>query len=79
MKNVFFSLMLFSSVVNAQPFRGNPTPNDTYTLYVFCPNNAVALSIYAPKASDVSVSGDFPGGFPPAKLARAIMVYGQYS
>ena len=63
--------MLFSSIVNAQPFRGNPTPNDTLHAVRILPNNAVALSIYAPKASDVSVSGDFPGGFPSVKLSKS--------
>ena len=71
MKNIFFSLMLLSAVVNAQPFRGNPTPNDTLHAVRILPDNAVALSIYAPKASDVSVSGDFPGGYPAVKLTKS--------
>lgn len=53
-----------------QPPRPNPIPNDTLHSVRVLPNNQVTLSIYAPQATDVSVSGDFPGGFPALKLAK---------
>jgi enterochelin esterase family protein len=71
MKKFFAALLLFSSVVSAQPFRGNPTPNDTLKSVRFLPGNNIIFIIYAPKADTVKVSGDFPGGYPATKLTKA--------
>ncbi|QJW92281.1 esterase [Spirosoma taeanense] len=63
--------MVFPLVAQAQPgFRTN-TPNDTLVSPKFLPDGRVQLNLYAPKASDVTVSGDFPGGFPAQKLTKA--------
>jgi enterochelin esterase-like enzyme len=71
MKQIFFLLLLLSSLSYAQPSRPAPTPNDTLHSVRVLPNNQVILSLYAPKASEVTVSGDFPGGFPAMKLTKA--------
>ena len=70
MKRILLSALCMYAVAYAQPFRGNPTPNDTLHSVRVLSDNAVVLSIYAPKASDVSVSGDFPAGFPALKLTK---------
>ncbi|GAB2575819.1 esterase [Spirosoma areae] len=54
----------------AQPGQPTNTPNDTLTSPKFLADGRVQLRIYAPKASDVTVSGDFPGGFPNQKLVK---------
>ena len=71
MNKLLLLCLLFSSITHAQPFNRNPTPNDTLQSVRILPDNTVVLSIYAPKATEVSVSGDFTGGFPPAKLLKA--------
>ncbi len=38
------------------------TPNDTLRSVEVAPDHKVTLRIYAPKASEVSVGGDFGGG-----------------
>ena len=70
MKELLLIFLLFSSTVHAQ-FNRSPTPNDTLQSVRILPNNGVVLSIYAPKASEVTVSGDFPGGFPSLKLSKS--------
>ena len=50
------------SRAEAQPRRRNPTPNDTLKSTVVAADHKVTFRIYAPKASEVSVSGDFGGG-----------------
>ncbi len=74
MKSRFLFLVLpcwaASSTVLAQPPRPTPTPNDTLQSVRVLPDNRVALSLYAPKASEVFVSGDFPGGFPATRLLK---------
>lgn len=71
MRKVFILLLFISSVTFAQPQRPAPTPNDTLqSVRIFAENN-VAFSIYAPKASAVSVSGDFSGGYPALQLTKA--------
>ncbi len=70
MKKLFFFLFLFSGLVQAQPFRGNPTPNDTLHAIRILPGNAVAFSLYAPNASAVSVSGDFLKEYKPLSLTK---------
>ena len=71
MKKLFAILLLFASAVHAQPFGGIRTPNDTLHSVKVLPDNQVVLSIYAPKADVVKVSGDFPGGFPGADLIKS--------
>jgi enterochelin esterase-like enzyme len=71
MEKLLAALMFISSVTCAQPFRGNPTPNDTLKSVRVLPFNQVVLSIYSPKAENVLVSGDFPGGYPPVKLSKS--------
>ncbi len=46
----------------AQFRRRNPTPNDTLKSTEVAADHKVTFRIYAPKASEVSVSGDFGGG-----------------
>lgn len=61
--------LFFSHQVVAQ-FNREPTPNDTLKSVRFHPDDTVTLSIYAPEASEVTVSGDFgfvPGGHPMEK------------
>ena len=55
----------------AQPGQRSNTPNDTLTSPKFLPDNRVQLRIYAPSATTVTVSGDFPGGFPRQELKKA--------
>jgi enterochelin esterase family protein len=62
-------IFAFSGEVMAQ-FGGVATPNDTLQSVRFQPDDEVTLSIYAPKASEVTVSGDFgfvPGGYKMSK------------
>ncbi|QHT70827.1 esterase [Rhodocytophaga rosea] len=47
-----------------------PTPNDTLKSPQVLSDHRVKISIYAPKASEVTVSGDFPGGSPSMKLEK---------
>ena len=46
----------------AQPTRRQPTPNDTLKSTEVSADHKVTFRIYAPKASEVSVSGDFGAG-----------------
>jgi enterochelin esterase-like enzyme len=59
-------LLLASSVMpraSGQPPRRQPTPNDTLRSTEVAPDHKVTFRIYAPKADEVSVHGDFgPGG-----------------
>ena len=71
MKNLLFLFMLVSFIVQAQPPRPTPTPNDTLHSVRILPDNRVILSVYAPKASEVTVSGDFKGGYPAIRLTKA--------
>ncbi len=68
---VFLAIfLLLPGLMNAQPgFRSN-TPNDTLVSPKFLSDGRVQLQIYAPKAADVTVSGDFPGGFSSQKLIK---------
>lgn len=58
------SLMLVTSIANAQTPQRQPMPNDTLKSPKVMADNRVAIQIYAPKASEVSVSGDFLPGKP---------------
>jgi enterochelin esterase family protein len=68
MKLILALSLFLSAVTYAQPPRPTPTPNDTLKSVHVLSDNQVALSVYAPKATEVSVSGDFPGGFPSTRL-----------
>jgi len=57
-KTVLFALAC-PFILNAQPPRPAPTPNDTLQSVKVLPNNQVVFSIYAPKATQVQISGDF--------------------
>ncbi len=46
----------------AQPQRRPRTPNDTLKSTEVAPDHKVTFRIYAPKASEVSIGGDFGGG-----------------
>ncbi len=47
---------------DAQPTRREPTPNDSLKSTEVSTDNKVTFRIYAPKAGEVSVSGDFGAG-----------------
>jgi enterochelin esterase family protein len=49
---------------SAQPQRRPRTPNDTLRSIEVAPDHKVTFRIYAPKASEVSVGGDFGAGGP---------------
>jgi enterochelin esterase family protein len=53
----------------AQPPRREPTPNDTLVSPEVHPDRRVTFRIYAPKASEVTVRGDWMDG-PAVKLAK---------
>lgn len=71
--NKFIVLFLFIPFFSmAQPFGGPATPNDTLRSARVLPDNHVNLSIYAPKASEVTVLGDFLlGEFKRLSLSKA--------
>ena len=71
MKRIFIVLLFTSSFAHAQPSRPAPTPNDTLHSVRILPGNEVVLSIYAPKASEVTVMGDFLSEFKPLALTKA--------
>ena len=66
LRPVVLALVLAAAVAppraTAQPPRRTPTPNDTLVSHEILPDNKVTFRIYAPKASEVSVSGDFGQG-----------------
>jgi enterochelin esterase family protein len=53
---------LLPTNVRAQPGRRQPTPNDTLKSIEVADDHKVTFRIYAPKAGEVSVGGDFGGG-----------------
>jgi len=55
---------------SAQLPRRQPTPNDTLISPQVLPDRRVTFRIYAPKASEVSVAGDWLGTSAPVKLER---------
>ncbi|MFN8355118.1 MAG: alpha/beta hydrolase-fold protein [Spirosomataceae bacterium] len=72
MKKTFSALVAVALAFNARaqfPQR-NPTPNDTLQSIKILVDGTVKFSIYAPKANEVTVSGDFPTGFPAQKLTK---------
>ena len=56
------ALLASTSAAYAQGQRREPTPNDTLISTEVAPDRAVTFRIYAPKADEVSVSGDFGRG-----------------
>src|SRR5919197_5798130 len=56
---VVLGLLVLASVASAQPPRRPATPNDTLKSPEVLADRQVTFRIYAPKASDVSVSGDW--------------------
>src|SRR5438270_35581 len=54
----------------AQPPQRPRTPNDTLVSPEVLTDHKVTFRIYAPKASEVSVGGDFVAAPPPPKLTR---------
>ncbi len=51
-------------------FQRAPSPNDSLVSTKILADKKVTFSIYAPDAHEVTVSGDFPGGFPNGKLVK---------
>jgi hypothetical protein len=56
---VTVGLLYLAVAASGQPPRREPTPNDTLKSPEVLPDNRVTFRIYAPKASEVSVSGDW--------------------
>ena len=63
---------LTSPRAEAQPPRRQPTPNDTLKSTEVGPDHKVTFRIYAPKADDVSLSGDFGGAGKMAKDDKGV-------
>ena len=61
---------LIVSGLLAQAPRRQPTPNDTLKSPRVMDDKRVAIQIYAPKASEVTVSGDFLGANKPVNLTK---------
>ena len=60
MKTPFFVLLAVAAMLCAQPKQQRqPTPNDTLKSPEVMPDRTVTFRIYAPKASEVTVSGDW--------------------
>ncbi len=57
-------LCLLSLPSRSQGWFRQPTPNDTLRSTRILPDGSVLFSIYAPKASEVGISGDLPWGVP---------------
>ena len=70
--SLYLSILLLTvpNWAQAQPDGRSNTPNDTLVSPKVSSDNRIRFSIYAPKASEVTVSGDFPGGRPALKLAK---------
>ncbi len=54
----------------AQPPRREPTPNDRLVSPEILSDHKVMFRVYAPKASAVTVGGDWAGTSGPAKLEK---------
>ena len=64
-------LMLAAAVSQAQPARRTPTPNDTLISPEVLSDQQVVFRIYAPKASEVTLRGDWMDAPDPVKLTKA--------
>lgn len=71
MKKIVAVLLFSTTIATAQPFRGTPTPNDTLHSVRVLSGNQVTLSLYAPKATAVTVTGDFLSEYKPLALTKA--------
>lgn len=56
---IALGLLFLTSTAAAQPPQRRPTPNDTLVSPEVAPDHKVTFRVYAPKASEVSVGGDF--------------------
>ena len=66
-----FALLITGKYCSAQfPPRGAPTINDTLQSVRINADNSVTFSIYAPKASSITVGGDFMMGAPAGNLVK---------
>src|SRR5947209_7856406 len=67
-------VLLVASAVSpragAQAPRRGPTPNDTLVSPEILSDRKVTFRVYAPKASEVTVGGDWVGAPGPAKLEK---------
>ncbi len=61
---------LMKNPVAASPFQRIPSPNDTLQSVRQTADGKLVFSIYAPEAHAVTVSGDFPSGFPSLVLNK---------
>lgn len=64
------ALLLTTGAAYTQVPQRPPTPNDTLQSPQVLAGNRVAIRLYAPRASEVTVTGDLLGGRPPEKLAK---------
>ena len=83
MSHILMAGLLFAVTASTAAAQGRlqrqPTPNDTLKSPEVLPDNRVALRIYAPKASEVSVSGDWiaQGRAPAANSRRMSRAFGR--
>lgn len=72
MKKIILGVLALSfvNVVVAQVPQRQPTPNDTLKSIQVLPDGKVKFSIYAPKAAEVSVQGDYAPKFGADKLTK---------
>lgn len=63
-------LLICGLPILAHPSRPAPTPNDTLKSVEALASGQVIFRIYAPKASQVIVSGDFSKEFGPKNLSK---------
>lgn len=56
---IFLAAFVMADEASAQTPRREPTPNDTLKSPEILPDNRVTFRIYASKASEVSVGGDW--------------------
>ncbi|AUD00500.1 esterase [Spirosoma pollinicola] len=73
MKKMLFMCPLFWGALSAlaQPARPAPTPNDTLKSVHVSSANQLVFNLYAPKATTVTVSGDFSKSYGPKNLVKA--------
>lgn len=71
MKKIYFGFLFITTVASAQPNMSPRNPGDTLQSVRILYSGDVALSIYAPKASEVSVMGDFLKEYKPLSLTKA--------
>ncbi len=67
---MIIGLLWLVSPAEAQPQRRQPTPNDTLKSPEIQSDRKVTFRIYAPKASEVTVRGDFMQTAEPVKLTK---------